>query len=276
MYHQSAQPRPPVRQRSGTLEPKNFGIPALRLDPADGQSALSDNNMIWANSKRTLAGLKGLITLGWFGGRAVAFHFPPPGHLPTIMPNCRRYEQKGLEFLMKIVGGWVLLLVSSLAACGQEPDDIRLQEIKCPAVAVPAYGRDLVQWESSGHDLTNLVYRVRIADAEGTCTRKNRDYNLYSSLTVTLNATRGPALVGRDITADYFVALMRGDEIFDKQIYSVSGEFPPNTDELVLTGQPIKMTFPISSRVDGSDYTIAVGMQLTQAQIDDNKASSLR
>jgi len=177
---------------------------------------------------------------------------------------------------MRIVGGLGLLLVATLAACGQEPDDIRLQEITCPTVAVPDYGRDLVQWQGNGHDLTNLAYRVRIADAEGNCTRKNRDNNLYTTLTVTLDATRGPALDGREITADYFVAVMRGASIIDKQIYELSGEFPPNTDELTLTGKPVNMTLPISRQLDGGDYTVEVGMQLSQAQLDDNFASSRR
>jgi len=177
---------------------------------------------------------------------------------------------------MKIVGGLGLLLVASLAACGQEADDIRLQEITCPAVAVPPYGRDLVQWQGQDHDLTNLAYRVRIGDAEGSCTRPNRGNSLATTLTVTLAATRGPALAGRGITADYFVAVLRRDQIIDKQVYSLSGEFPPNTDELTLTGKPVTMTLPISDRLDGADYTIETGMQLTQAQIDDNLASSRR
>lgn len=177
---------------------------------------------------------------------------------------------------MKIVGGLGLALLVCLSACGQEKDDIRLQEISCPAVAVPAFDRDLVQWQGDGHDLTNLAYRVRIADAAGSCTRKNRDNNLYATITVTLAATRGPALVGRAIAAEYFVAVLRNGVIIDKQNYQMSGEFAPNTDQLSLLGKPVTMTLPISENFDGSQYTIATGMQLTQAQLDDNQASARR
>jgi len=177
---------------------------------------------------------------------------------------------------MKIVGGLGLFAVALLAGCGQEADDIRLQEITCPAVAVPAYGRDLVQWQGDGHDLTNLAYRVRIADAEGSCTQSNRTLNLSTRILVILQATRGPALAGRTITADYFVAVMRQGRIIDKQDYELTGVFPPNTDQLTLPGQPVKMNLPISQQIDGSAYTIEVGMQLTPDQLSDNVTSSRR
>jgi len=177
---------------------------------------------------------------------------------------------------MKLSGGFCLLLVLALAACGQEADDIRLAQMTCPSVAVPAYSRDLVQWQGDGHDLTNLAYRLRLSDAQGQCTRKQDNDNLYTSLTVTLNATRGPALAGRAISADYFVAVMRGNDILDKQTYTLSGVFPPNTEQLTLTGMPVTMTLPLSTQVTGGDYTIATGLQLTQAQIDDNRTAQRR
>ena len=178
---------------------------------------------------------------------------------------------------MKFVGGGcALLAILSLSACGQEADDIRLQQMSCPMVAVPDYSRDLVQWQGEGHDLTNLAYHVRIADAAGKCTRKPDNDNLYATFTVSLDATRGPALSGRDIAVSYFVAVMRGSDIIDKQIYPVAATFAPNTDTLSITGKPISMTLPLSTSVSGSDYTIEIGMQLTQAQIDDNQSAARR
>jgi hypothetical protein len=175
---------------------------------------------------------------------------------------------------MKIEAGLGLLLVASLAACGQEKDDIRLQEVACPSVAVPAYGGELVQWAGQGHDLSNLAYRIKVSDAEGSCTRKSNNNNLFTKIAVTIDATRGPAMQGRDIAAQYFVAVVRQGQIIDEQTYAVAGSFAPNTDHLTIPNKPVTMTLPISSTLAGSDYSIEVFMQLTQAQIDENRALS--
>lgn len=174
---------------------------------------------------------------------------------------------------MRIAALSALAGVMVLAACGQEKDDIRLQEISCPNVAVPPYGRALVQWQGGGHDVTNLAYRVSIADATGSCTRVEGRPVLTARITVSLAAVRGPALKGRSISVPYFVAVVHKGTIIDKQDYVASGVFPDNTESMTLTGQPVSMTLPILGPFDGSSYTIETGMQLTQEQLDENRAA---
>ena len=175
------------------------------------------------------------------------------------------------------IAGWVgLAVLLGLAGCGQEKDDIRLQEVACPQLAVPPFARDLVVWDGAGHDLTNLQYRVRVADVTGSCTRKENDSHLYVSAAVRLDALRGPAFAGSGLTARYFVALLRNGQIIQKNEFEIGGNFAPNDDHLSLQDKPVVSTLPISERLTGDDYSLLVGMQLTQAQLDENRAAGRR
>jgi hypothetical protein len=175
------------------------------------------------------------------------------------------------------IAGWVgLALVLGLAGCGQEKDDVRLEQMSCPTVAVAPYARDLVQWRGDGRDLTDLDYRLRVLDVQGSCTRKPSDDNLYVTATVSLDATRGPALAGDGVDATYFVALLRKGEIIQKTTFDLSGKFQPNDDHVTMVDKPMETKLPLSESLAGSDYSLLVGLQLSQTQLDENRAASRR
>ena len=94
---------------------------------------------------------------------------------------------------------------------------------------------DLHRFRGTGRDLTDSVLEGRITGMDGSCTRDGPTTTV-ATVSVGIELTRGPAAPGRTTDMAYFVAVSEGDQILDKQVYTLHAEFPANTDRLRLAG----------------------------------------
>lgn len=153
-----------------------------------------------------------------------------------------------------------------LAACANDLGP------RCPNVAVLADAGTISTYRDPGRDLTDLLFSAQITDLSGACGPTDDGQALKTSVTLHLNATRGPASRLGSADLPSFVALTRGDRILDKQVFPLHIDFPPNTDTLLLSTQPVILTVPTPKGVTGPDYTVLVGFQLTPEQLARNRA----
>jgi hypothetical protein len=72
---------------------------------------------------------------------------------------------------------------------------------------------------------------------------------------------------GRTATVPVFVAVTEGDQILDKQVYTLVAAFPPNVDRLTVTTPPIFMVLPVTPDKTAAAYTILSGFQVNPQDV---------
>ena len=147
----------------------------------------------------------------------------------------------------------------------------------CPQTAILSDAADLVRYRvpgggtaSSGRDITDMVLDGRITGISGKCSAGDQGERV--SMGVTLDLNRGPAASGRAVDLTYFVAVARGQDILDKQVFPLHVEFPANTDVVHVTTGQIVMNLPTTRAMSGAAFTVLTGFQLTPQELAANRS----
>jgi len=158
------------------------------------------------------------------------------------------------------------LVLAAVAACSS-PEKFAPA---CPTVAILADAGDLTRYNGRGQDLTDLVLDGRITGVSGKCQAGDEGI-LDTTISISLEITRGPAAQGRTSELAYFVAVTRNNAILNKKVYPLRADFPANTDRLRLASDEVQLLLPIPKGLSGAAYTVLVGFQLDQAELDLNR-----
>ncbi|MCU0986219.1 MAG: hypothetical protein MUC89_14975 [Acetobacteraceae bacterium] len=144
----------------------------------------------------------------------------------------------------------------------------------CPRVSTPTDTGDIVRFRTpDSRDLTDLIIAARITSLSGSCTLVNRQSAVQVTLSMGVEATRGPAATGRTVQLPYFVAVTgANEEILDKAVYSLAVEFPANTQRARMRGEEIRLTLPVSAEAQAGAYRVFVGFQLTEPELALNRS----
>jgi hypothetical protein len=157
-------------------------------------------------------------------------------------------------------------VLAGLAACAPGKDQF---PPACPTAQLLPQAGDLALYRtgSSERDVTDLALRGRVVKVAGTCEPGPTPQALDATLKVTMQLNRGPGMAGRTVPVAYFVAVVRGEQILDKHVYTDSVTFPHNVDQVFLESDPVFMRLPVRADLSGAAYTIWVGFQLTPQQM---------
>lgn len=122
-----------------------------------------------------------------------------------------------------------------------------------------------------GRDVTDVVYRTRIADFTGSCAWNDKRTEVDIDLRVLFETDRGPANRARKASFSYFVAIPAFYPAPQgKRILPVDVIFPENVSR-VRSGDTIHLHVPIAPKKTADDYPIYLGLQLTPQQIEENR-----
>ena len=160
-----------------------------------------------------------------------------------------------------------------LAGCGGDTKDAFAPA--CPNVAIVRDAADLQRFRGAGRDLTNSVLNGRITGIGGSCKRDGSD-TVLTTVQVGIQLQRGPAAPGREARLAYFVAVLDGDRILDKQVFSLRAEFPANADRLRLSGDDVELRLPVKPDKTAAAYKVQVGFQLTPVELEVNRRAAAR
>lgn len=174
----------------------------------------------------------------------------------------------------------IVALFAGLAACskndvvvgGRGEAPVRMvQRADCPHVGVLADAADLTRFRPGhGEDLTDMVLDARVMGVSGNCDLARRATNV--DLSITIQATRGPAAGSRTLDVPYFVAVSdREGRILDKQVFQARFEFPPNRNTMRLTGEEVRMVLPTTEGLRGRDFAVSVGLQVDATELAFNR-----
>lgn len=168
---------------------------------------------------------------------------------------------------------WCGAAILALAGCSSDtPDNFAPA---CPGAAIVRDAADLSRFRGAGRDLTDSVLDGRITGIAGRCARDGADI-VTATVQVGIELSRGPASQSRQAELSYFVAVLDGERILDKQVFPLRAEFPANTDRLRLQGDEIDLRLPVSANKTAAAYRIQVGFQLTPLELELNRARGRR
>lgn len=162
--------------------------------------------------------------------------------------------------------------LASLSACGPEKDQFAPV---CPSTGFLAPAADLAVYRpgSSGRDLTDLVMGGRMKFVHGQC-KPGDNGTIATTVTVGADVVRGPAMRGNAADVPIFVAVLEGDRILDKRIYTLRAGFPSNVDRTTVATPEVFMQLPVSATKSAAAYSILAGFQLTPDQLAANRGET--
>lgn len=153
-----------------------------------------------------------------------------------------------------------------LGACASEPETR-----PCPRAVVLSDAARQVKFNGAGRDLTDVLFEAEIQTGQLVC--EYDDNVLDVDLQVNVVASRGPANSDRLADIRYFVAIARTDEtILARESFDIAIPFPGNRTR-VAGLEEIGQVIPLSQGLDGGDYRIYVGLELTREELEYNRAN---
>lgn len=165
-----------------------------------------------------------------------------------------------------------LSLTLAASSCGPELPEFAPA---CPVTGVLSDAADLTRFNGRGVDLTDLVIDGRVGPPRGQCKLDDLTH-LHTTITVGLDLTRGPAATSRTIDVTYVVWVTKGETILDKKDYKLAVKFPPNSDHVSITGEPVNIVLPVDDKTSGVVYQIRDGFQLTPQELAFNRHRGVR
>lgn len=137
----------------------------------------------------------------------------------------------------------------------------------CPKVAVLSDLAELARFRPGpGRDLTDVELQAKFANFAFGC-RYEKD-SVVVEVDVQIEATRGPAMASNRTTFEYFAAITNpAGEIVAKESFSADLEFKGNSTKLVVA-DVLAPRIPLVDRISGGNWSILLGLQLTDEQRD--------
>jgi hypothetical protein len=122
-------------------------------------------------------------------------------------------------------------------------------------------------------DPSNILYTVEITGVRASCDVDKQALNSSSDVDIDFRATRAPRGSAAEYKVPYFVAVSESDRILAKKIFSVTFSFAPGQTTATFTDTVKSADVAAGKDKKTYDYLILVGLQLSKAQLDYNRAS---
>ncbi len=164
----------------------------------------------------------------------------------------------------------LLSLALGLASCGAFGD--KTPPGPCPQTVIVQDAARLVKFEGSGRDLTDVLFETRLQGAQLIC--EYDDEAIESTLRVRFFTARGPANQDRLARIDYFVAIARQPDlrVVAREEFSLAVPFEGNRTQVAVT-EELEPRIPIQSGQSGANYKVFVGLSLSPAELEYNRAN---
>jgi hypothetical protein len=157
------------------------------------------------------------------------------------------------------------LLVLVLASCG--PGKGQFAPV-CPVPGLVKPLTELSRYRGTSTDIRELVVRARVVDITGNCEPGDNANSVVTTAQIVVDVARGPAMQGDSIALPVFVAVTDAGAIYDKTLFWLPVQFPPNVDTARATGKDVRMEIPVTPQKTAAAYGIVAGFQLTPEEID--------
>jgi len=147
--------------------------------------------------------------------------------------------------------------------------------LPCPNVAVlPNAGNITIFRSGPGRDLVDVEFEGVIIPTSGECVYENDDSEVLAELILRIGAIKGPAATSQKQVFPFFVAIAdKNKKVLGKKIFESLIEVPQGKRRGAVQ-EEIVQRIPITSGRSGADYTIVMGFQLTNEQLEYNRKTA--
>lgn len=150
----------------------------------------------------------------------------------------------------------------------------------CSRAVILGDAQQLIRFrDGPGRDILDISYSGRLTRVFADCEydmNKDRTGTMKVRVYVAVEAERGPANRDRFAPYQYFVTLVDTKrEPVSKNVFDMAAKFPGNVTRMTLTDDTVEMKVPIDAGQSGRDYTIIVGFQLSEDQLEFNRRTRL-
>ena len=195
------------------------------------------------------------------------------GNKPT---KIRRHNRAGIKSVL--LGLLVLLSgCDTLGIGGMTNSDVTLD---CPPVSILSDAALITRYvKGAGKDIVDIDFTGKIIRIKGKCSYEfdsNTGEGAVGIDVITeFKMERGAANKSRQADFEYFVSIMDDDgNILDKQTFSYSAKYWKNRLSVKDVDSPIELSVPLSGGRTGQDFTVYVGFQLSQEELEFNRNQS--
>ncbi len=164
-----------------------------------------------------------------------------------------------------------LLTVAALAGC---TPPTRFAPA-CPSLALLPDGADLIRFDGHGKDATNLVLAAHLVAVPAICSKRGAT-SVKAQLHVTATVTTGPAAHGTIADLPYFIAVLKNNQVVDRQAFTLPVRLSPAGQPSLVQGKIITLDLPETAADSAAGYAIYVSFQLSRDELAFNRAQHTR
>ena len=157
-----------------------------------------------------------------------------------------------------------------LAGCGNT--DPNAYAPTCAPVGILADAADYTLYKGDIPDIGQMISHGAITGVYGRCANSKSDDKLQTTVSVEMDVTRGPAAPTNSVKVPFFLAVLKDGALLWKHQAEAIATFPSNVDHVHIRAAAIYLDLPVGRHVDGQNYRIEAGYQLTPAQLSYNRA----
>jgi hypothetical protein len=198
----------------------------------------------------------------------------------NIMSNkptkIRRHSQVGIKSML--LGLLVLLSGCDLLNVGPMTNsDVVLE---CPPVSILSDAALITRYiKGAGKDIIDIDFTGKIIGIKGKCFYEFGSDTGKGTVEIDVitkfKMERGAANKSRQADFQYFVSIVDGEgNILEKQTFSFSGKYLKNRFSVKEADSPIKLSIPLAGGKTGQDFTVYVGFQLSNEELEFNRNQS--
>jgi hypothetical protein len=175
-----------------------------------------------------------------------------------------------------------LLLSVGLSACDSMKVWRADKPEPCPRISVLDNASKVTKFKDGpGRDLIDVVFEGEITNILNLCKYDvdydSREGTIHTQIAAVIAAKRGPADTARSASIPYFVAVVDAKKnIIQKNIFNLKLAFPGNLTQNEVTDEMVDLTIPVTGGLDGNDFEIYIGLQLSREEMAYNQRQSQR
>jgi hypothetical protein len=137
----------------------------------------------------------------------------------------------------------------------------------CPSISILADASRVAVMDGSKVDLKAEIVKPELGCAISKASAK-------ANLTFMVKGAISPETTIEARTVPYFVAVITGGKVIEKQVFDLKLPFAGADRTLFVKETVARIDIPIQPGTNAEDYSVTIGFQLTEAQLAWNRSST--